>query len=103
MRLRLKGYGQTGPMAGVPLTGVTSYPFKVNEKLYYDDFAGYISNRVTHPYLTISAKSGSLPFNILSNSAEPSNTVGWETEFRRQFTKKDPDHNSGAGVRTEQQ
>ena len=38
-----------GPMGGVPMAGVINYPFKVNERLYYDDFAGAIASRITHP------------------------------------------------------
>ena len=64
-------------MAGVPMAGVINYPFKVNERLYYDDFAGAISSRITHPYLTTAKPTGSLPFNVLSNSAAESSVSGW--------------------------
>ena len=91
-----------GPMAGVPMHGVINYPFKVNEKLYYDDFAGAIASRITHPYLTTAKPTGSLPFNVLSNSAAESSAKGWMTTQQLSYTAKSPDRSSGAGVRTEQ-
>ena len=92
-----------GPMAGVPMAGVINYPFKVNERLYYDDFAGAISSRITHPYLTTAKPTSSLPFNVLSNSAAESSASGWATSQQLAYTPKTPDRSSGAGVRTEQQ
>ena len=92
-----------GPMAGVPMAGVINYPFKVNERLYYDDFAGAISSRITHPYLTTAKPTGSLPFNVLSNSAAETSASGWVTSQQLAYTPKTPDRSSGAGVRTEQQ
>lgn len=91
-----------GPMAGVPMAGVINYPFKVNERLYYDDFAGAVSARITHPYLTTAKPSGSLPFNILNNAAAEQGTSGWVTSQQLAYTPKKPDLSSGAGVRTEQ-
>ena len=92
-----------GPMAGVPMSGVLNYPFKVNERLYYDDFAGVIASRITHPYLVTAKPTGSVPFNVLSNSASGGSTYGWATTSSLSYTYKTPDHSPGAGVRTEQQ
>ena len=48
-RKMVHGEAGGGPMSGVPMGGVINYPFKVNEKLYYDDFAGAVASRITHP------------------------------------------------------
>ena len=58
--------------------------------------------RHTHRYLTTAKPSGSLPFNVLNNSASPQSASGWVTTQQLSFPKKDPDRTPGAGVRTEQ-
>ena len=88
--------------SGIPMAGVINYPFSRNEKLYYEDFAGAVGSRITHPYLTTAKPTGSLPFNVLSNSAEASSASGWVTTQQLSYTAKSPDRSSGAGVRTEQ-
>ena len=67
-----------------------------------------MAGRITHPYLSTAAKSGSLPFNILSGSNYNEESAAgaahprWQTEASTQYYKKSPDLKSGAGVRTEQ-
>lgn len=102
-RRMLDGEAGGGPMAGVPMAGVINYPFKRNEKLYYDDFAGAIASRTTHPYLTTAKPSGSLPFNVINNSASEQSASGWVTTAQLSYAAKTPDRSSGAGVRTEQE
>jgi hypothetical protein len=92
-----------GPMAGVPMAGVISYPYKVNEKLYYDDFASSIASRITHPYLTTAKPSGSLPFNVLSNTAGPTSASTWVTTQQLSYLPLSPNRGPGAGARTEQE
>ena len=81
---------------------------RLPQKLYHDEFSAVVAGRITHPFLTTSAKSGSLPFNILSGSNFNEESMAgaahprWKTEQSTQFYKKSPDRKSGAGVRTEQ-
>eukprot|EP00326_Haptolina_ericina_P028182 CAMPEP_0181186460 /NCGR_PEP_ID=MMETSP1096-20121128/10043_1 /TAXON_ID=156174 ORGANISM="Chrysochromulina ericina, Strain CCMP281" /NCGR_SAMPLE_ID=MMETSP1096 /ASSEMBLY_ACC=CAM_ASM_000453 /LENGTH=115 /DNA_ID=CAMNT_0023275353 /DNA_START=1 /DNA_END=348 /DNA_ORIENTATION=- len=90
---------------GTPKIGVTTYPYKVNERLYKEDFVGTTAQRLTHPYLSTFSPSGSLPFNVLSNSAADLGTVGWVTESQRAYVPKsstDAKNFPTSGVRTEQ-
>ena len=94
-----------GMLEGPPMSGVKTYPYKVNERLYKEDFAGMIASRITHPYLVTARPSGSVPFNILSNSASSGSTYTWKTEHETQYTSKSPFEARswpGSGVRTEQ-
>jgi len=92
-----------------PMAGVTTYPYKVNERLYHEDFAGVVASRITHPFLTTAVHEGSLPFNILSNSAYDEGVIAgangsrWHTEQASQYYAKTPIRSSGAGTRTEQE
>ena len=92
-----------------PMGGVTSYPYKVNERLYFDDFVGVVASRVSHPFLTTAKHEGSLPFNVLSGSNYDEGIVAgsehprWRTEQSSQFYAKTPDRSPGAGSRTEQE
>lgn len=92
-----------------PMEGVKSYPYKVNEKLYYDDFAGIVASRCSHPFLTTSKHEGSLPFNVLTGSNYDEGIVAgsdhprWKTEASSQFYAKSPNRTPGAGARTEQE
>lgn len=88
--------------SGTHMDGVKHFPFSHNEKLYYGVSAACVASRITHPYLKTCVKSGSLPFNVLSNSAADQGTTGWGTTHQLSYTKKTPDRSSGAGVRTEQ-
>jgi len=85
------------------MIGVTTYPYKVNERLYQEDFTGVVANRLTHPYLSTFSPAGSLPFNVLSNSAASAPSSHWVSESKLAFTPKTPQRSSPAsGVRTEQ-
>jgi len=92
-----------------PMGGVLTYPYKVNERLYHEDFAGIVASRITHPFLTTACHEGSLPFNILSNSAYDEGVIAggngarWRTEQASQFYAKKQNTGSGAGARTEQE
>jgi len=85
--------------------GVQTYPYKVHERLYKEDFMGVVANRLTHPYLSTFSPSGSLPFNVLSNSAASGSTSNWVTESQTAYTPKssiEAKNYPASGVRTEQ-
>ena len=90
---------------GITKIGVTTYPYKVHERLYKEEFVDSTAHRLTHPHLSTFSPSGSLPFNVLSNSAADAGTVGWVTESQRSYTPKsatEAKNGPTSGVRTEQ-
>ena len=105
MRAIIQGADGSGP----PMAGVISYPYKVNERLYHDDFSAVVASRITHPFLKTTAPTGSLPFNILSGSNYSEEAAAgpahprWNTEQTSQYYAKSPNRKAGAGVRTEQE
>ena len=65
-------------------------------------FKGVVASRLTHPYLSTFSPSGSLPFNVLSNSAEKGSTSQWQTTSQLSYTPKSPDRSGlSSGIRTE--
>ena len=56
-------------MTGGFLSVIVAHGAQVNERLYQEDFCGIIASRITHPFLTTARHEGSIPFDILSNSA----------------------------------
>ena len=107
MRAMINGTLDSANIA--PMGGVTTYPYKINEKLYHEDFQGVVASRLTHPFLTTACHEGSLPFNVLTGSNYDEGIVAggdhprWKTESASQYYSKTPNRNAGAGVRTEQE
>uniref|UniRef100_A0A6T7X3T7 Uncharacterized protein n=1 Tax=Prymnesium polylepis TaxID=72548 RepID=A0A6T7X3T7_9EUKA len=90
---------------GTPKIGVSTYPYKVHERLYKEDVVGVVAARLGHPHLSTFGPSGSVPFNVLSNSAADTGTTGWMTESQRAYTAKsllEAKNGPISGVRTEQ-
>ena len=105
MKKKIQGADGSGP----PMAGVMTYPYKVNERLYYEDFSAVVAGRITHPFLTTAKPGGSLPFNILSGSNYSEEAAAgpahprWRTEQSTQYYAKTPNRKAGTGARTEQE